>query len=149
MKPYLITCLLLHSAFCLPAWGQSYSVDWYKISGGGGSSTGGTYQVSGTIGQPDASGAMTGGNFSVAGGFWAVVSVVQMPGVPNLLILPNGANSVKIIWPAAGSFTLQQNGDLSTTNWVASGYSIATANGTNSITLTHPSGNLFFRLKNP
>ena len=39
---------------------QSYSIDWFKVSGGGGTSTGGTYQVSGTIGQPDASGAMTG-----------------------------------------------------------------------------------------
>jgi len=26
---------------------QSYSIDWYKIAGGGGTSTGGTYQVSG------------------------------------------------------------------------------------------------------
>jgi hypothetical protein len=33
---------------------QSYSIDWYKVSGGGGTSTGATYQVSGTIGQPDA-----------------------------------------------------------------------------------------------
>jgi hypothetical protein len=26
---------------------QSYSIDWYKIAGGGGTSTGGVYQVSG------------------------------------------------------------------------------------------------------
>src|SRR6516164_4620415 len=51
---------------------QNYSIDWYKIAGGGGTSTGGTYQVSGTIGQPDASGAMTGGNYSITGGFWAL-----------------------------------------------------------------------------
>jgi hypothetical protein len=62
---------------------QQYSIDWYKIAGGGGTSTGGTYQVSGTIGQPDASGAMTGGNYSVTGGFWSLISVVQTAGLPN------------------------------------------------------------------
>jgi hypothetical protein len=128
---------------------QTYTVDWYKIAGGGGTSTGGTYQVTGTIGQPDASGAMTGGQYSVTGGFWSLISVVQMPGVPNLLIVPNGANSVKILWPdpATNSFTLQQNGNLATANWVTSGYAITTASGTNSITITPPTGNLFFRLK--
>ena len=35
---------------------QSYSIDWYKIAGGGGTSTGGVYSVSGTIGQNDAAG---------------------------------------------------------------------------------------------
>jgi len=33
---------------------QTYSIDWYKIAGGGGTSTGGVYAVSGTIGQHDA-----------------------------------------------------------------------------------------------
>ena len=55
---------------------QQYSIDWYKVSGGGGTSTGGTYQVSGTIGQPDASGALSGGNYSLTGGFWSLISVV-------------------------------------------------------------------------
>ena len=50
----------------LPSLGfaQSYSIDWYKIAGGGGTSTGATYSMSGTIGQPDASGAMNGGGYS-------------------------------------------------------------------------------------
>ena len=34
--------------------GQNYSIDWFTIDGGGGTSTGGVYAVSGTIGQPDA-----------------------------------------------------------------------------------------------
>jgi len=37
---------------------QQCSIDWYKIAGGGGTSTGGVYSASGTIGQPDAGGAM-------------------------------------------------------------------------------------------
>lgn len=40
------------------------------IDGGGVMrSTGGDYELSGTIGQPDA-GSMTGGDFTLAGGFW-------------------------------------------------------------------------------
>jgi len=54
-------------------------------------------------------GPVTGTNYySVTGGFWSLISVVQTPGVPNLLIVPNGANSVKILWPNTGSYTLQQ-----------------------------------------
>jgi hypothetical protein len=45
---------------------------------------------------------------------------------------------------------LQQNTNLAQTNgWTTSGYSITTVNGTNSITITPPTGNLFFRLSNP
>jgi hypothetical protein len=130
---------------------QSYTIDWYKIAGGGSStSSNGQYSVSGTIGQPDAGGAMTGGNYSLTGGFWSMISVVQAPGVPRLIIVPNGANSVKILWPdpATNTYTLQQNNNLvATANWTTTGYAITAANGTNSITITPPTGNLFFRLK--
>ena len=141
----LVFCLL---NFNLQA--QSYSIDWYKIAGGGGTSTGGTYRVSGTIGQPDAGGVMTGGNYSVTGGFWSLINVVQMPGAPILIIIPNGANSVTILWsdPATNSYTLQQNANLASAGgWATTGYAISSANGTNSITMTPPAGNLFFRLK--
>ena len=129
---------------------QSYTVDWYKVAGGGGASTGGTYQVNGTIGQADASGAMTGGSYSLTGGFWSIISVVQGAGLPNLVIVPNGPNSVQILWPATGTYTLQQNNNLAAnTGWATSSYGITTANGTNSITVTPPVGNLFFRLSSP
>jgi hypothetical protein len=76
---------LLLIAFQLCA--QQYSIDWYKIAGGGGTSTGATYQVSGTIGQPDATlQPMTGGNYSLTGGFWSLISVVQTSGAPMLYI---------------------------------------------------------------
>ena len=68
---------------------QQYSIDWYKIAGGGGTSTGGVYSVSGTIGQHDAGGPMTGGNYSLTGGFWALISVVQTAGLPLLTITLN------------------------------------------------------------
>ncbi len=126
---------------------QSYTVDWYKISGGGGASSTGTYQVSGTIGQPDASGAMSGGNYSVTGGYWALINVVQTPGAPTLYISHNG-NVVKVYWQNVTGWNLQQNTNLATTNWSANSSATLTG-GTNYLNLNNPTGNLFFRLKNP
>ena len=48
---------------------QSFSMDWYTIDGGGGRTSDGTFELNGTIGQPDAGPVMTGGNFELAGGF--------------------------------------------------------------------------------
>ena len=134
-------------ALQLSAFAQQYSIDWYKVSGGGGASTGATYQVTGTIGQPDAGGPISGGQYSLTGGFWSLISVVQTAGLPNLTASHSG-NSVVVSWPNTGSYTLQQNNNLAASaGWATSGYSITTANGTNSITITQPVGNLFFRLK--
>ena len=46
-----------------------YSIDWYTIDCGGGRSSGGTYALVGTIGQPDAA-YSSGGNYELLGGFW-------------------------------------------------------------------------------
>jgi hypothetical protein len=46
------------------------TISWYTIDGGGGTSAGGAFTISGTIGQPDAGGPMIGGDFSIDGGFW-------------------------------------------------------------------------------
>jgi hypothetical protein len=129
---------------------QSYSINWYKIAGGGGTSSGTsgstTYSVSGTIGQQDASTAMTGGSYSLTGGFWSIVSVLETAGLPYLTITQSG-NSVIVSWPNTGSYTLQQNSTLAVpANWATSGYTVSTSNGTNSITITPPTGSLFFRL---
>ena len=142
--------LILLFALLIPSLGfaQQYSIDWYKIAGGGGTSTGGTYQVSGTIGQPDAGGAMTGGNYSLTGGFWALISVVQTPGLPLLTITLNPQlSTVTVSWPDTGSYTLLQNSNLAGGSWTTSGYTITTSNGMNSVTIMPPTGNLFFRLK--
>jgi hypothetical protein len=128
---------------------QSYSIDWYKIAGGGGTSTNGQYSVTGTIGQPDAGGPMTGGNYSLTGGFWSLISVVQTLGAPTLTITHTG-NTVKVLWPYPSTgWTLQQNNDLTMpANWTPSA-GISNDGTNNSITLTSPTGNLFFRLQHP
>jgi hypothetical protein len=145
MKKIILSALLALTC-CFPALAQSYSIDWYKIAGGGGTSTGGTYTVSGTIGQPDAGGAMTGGNYSLTGGFWSLISVVQTAGAPTLNISHSG-NAVTIYWQDVSGWSLQQNSDLTVTNgWSASG-GVTTTNGINYLNLTAPAGNLFFRLQ--
>jgi len=50
---------------------QSYAISWWTVDGGGGTSTGGGYTLSGTIGQPDA-GVMGGGGYTLTGGFWGL-----------------------------------------------------------------------------
>ena len=142
--------LFLLIGMLLPMLGmaQSYSINWYKVAGGGGTSTGGQYSLSGTIGQPDASGAMTGGSYSLTGGFWALFGVVQTPGAPTLYI-SSSPNTVTVFWQAVSGFSLQQNTNVATTNWVGSGYPITPSNGTNYVNITGPTGNLFFRLSGP
>ena len=147
MKKIILSCLLA-CACCLPALAQQYSIDWHKVAGGGGTSSNGQYTVSGTIGQHDAGGPMTGGNYSLTGGFWALISVVQTPGAPTLYISHSG-NTVTVFWQNVTGWTLHQNGSLANTNsWSLNG-SWTTSNGTNSLILTSPTGNLFFRLSNP
>ena len=59
-----------------------YDLSWFTVDGGGRMlTTGGTFELSGTIGQPDAGGAMSGGAFAVTGGFWTVA--LPVPGDMN------------------------------------------------------------------
>jgi hypothetical protein len=62
----LAVLLLALAVFAADA--QDYAVDWWTVDGGGGTSTGGVYALSGTIGQPD-TGEMSGGTFTLVGGF--------------------------------------------------------------------------------
>jgi hypothetical protein len=129
---------------------QNFAIDWFTIDGGGGTSTGGVYSLSGTIGQPDANAQpMTGGNFSLTGGFWSLFAV-QTPGAPLLTIRLTTTNTAIVSWqsPSTG-FALQQNGDLNPTAWVAAPQTV-TDNGTNKFVIVNPpTGNRFYRLLKP
>lgn len=59
----------------------TFSIDWYTVDGGGGTSTGGSFSLSGTIGQHDAHPeAAAGGAYSLAGGFWGGLSDIIFTG---------------------------------------------------------------------
>lgn len=51
---------------------DQWDLPWFTIDGGGtASSTGGSFALSGTIGQPD-TGSLSGGAYTLKGGFWGV-----------------------------------------------------------------------------
>jgi hypothetical protein len=150
MKTTLL--LLLASWACLlailplPARAQNYSLDWFTIDGGGGTSTGGVYTISGTIGQPDA-GTMTGGNYSLIGGFWAVAVAVQTEGAPLLTIKTVGT-SVIVSWPSSSTgFSLLENPSLGTDNWTLVTQPVQDDGTTKSVTLPLSPGSRFYRLR--
>jgi hypothetical protein len=150
MKTYLqLLVLAAVVSLSFTASAQNYSIDWYKIAAGGGTSTSGVYSVSGTIGQHDAGGPMTGGNYSLTGGFWSLYAV-QTPGAPMLGIKLTSTNTAMIYWPSLSTgYNLQVNANLSTTNWVAPAESV-TDNGTiKFIIVNPPAGNQFYRLRSP
>jgi hypothetical protein len=141
------TILLLALACVLPVAAQQFSINWFTIDGGGGTSTGGTFSVSGTVGQPDA-GRASGGNFAVEGGFW---SVVQTPGAPTLHIT-NGPSGVVVYWerPATG-FVLEHTPTLtgSPLPWAPVLLPYQTNATHIYVTEPSPSGVRFFRLRGP
>jgi hypothetical protein len=138
MKKLLLLFVLLAPVASLA---QPYSIDWFKIAGGGGTSTGGPYSLSGTIGQADAGGAMTGNGYALSGGFWSLYAI-QTPGAPGLTITLAGSQAI-VSWPtSATGWTLQTNADLGTPAWGNYAGPIVNNRATNS----PPKGNLFFRL---
>jgi len=49
----------------------AYDLSWWTVDGGGYTfTTGGDYSLGGTIGQPDAGGELSGGGYTLSGGFW-------------------------------------------------------------------------------
>lgn len=141
--------VLLASVWGLQVEAQSYSVGWYKISGGGGTSTNGQFSIAGTIGQHDASTAMTSGQYSATGGFWTL-AVVQIAEAPTLHIQTTTTNTVTVFWSSTvPGWNLQVSPTMAPGSWVAPGETIQ-SDGTNSLIIINPpTGNRFYRLQKP
>lgn len=74
--------------------GGGFDLSWNTLDSGGGTSAGESFELGGTIAQPDAGPAMTGGGFELVGGFW--------PGAGGPVVIPcpadiNGDNDVNVI----------------------------------------------------
>ena len=89
---------IVAAAFAAEELTPSINMNWFTIDGGGGTSSGDGFDMSGTIGQPDANLVMTGPGFEFSGGFWAGVKKSTclgdlngdtMVGVPDLLAVIN------------------------------------------------------------
>lgn len=126
---------------------QNYSIDWFTIDGGGGTSTGGVFSVSGTIGQPDA-GVMSGGQYSLNGGFWGILSAVQTPGAP-LLSIQRADGGARVFWPKPATDWLLDQSLTVTGAWSQVTFPYATNATDISVSLPSPTGNRFYRLRKP
>jgi len=147
---YFLAIALFGVALLAPsarAQSTNYSISWHTIGGGGGTSSGGNFTVSGTIGQP-ATSAMSGGSYSLTGGFWSIIATVQTPGAPLMSVTLAGKLAT-ISWPApAPGFVLEQSQNLTTGSWSVSPATVSTNNGVISVTVPAGSGYQFYRLQN-
>jgi hypothetical protein len=146
MKIFLV--LFLGAAW-ITANGQTFTLDWFTIDGGGGTSTGGDYSISGSIGQSEAGPLLGGGQYQVTGGFWSVVAAIQTPGAP-LLSIQHVDGKVVVSWPSPSpGFVLQERSDLAAGDWANVTSPLADAGGVRSVTVSSPLGNRFYRLRKP
>jgi hypothetical protein len=140
---FLAMFVLLAGAFSAAAQSAGpFSVTWSTVDGG-------SFSLSGTIGQPDAiSQPLTSGIFSLTGGFWSFLSAVQTPGAPRLAIRMTGPSSAVVFWPSPSTgFSLQQSSSTNPPSWTAP-LEPVTDGGTNRfIIVNSPIGNRFYRLK--
>jgi hypothetical protein len=73
----LFLLALLVGSEALQAQG-GYDLSWWTVDGGGTTSASdGSYTLGGTAGQPDA-GELSGGSYTVGGGFWGGGAVVEV-----------------------------------------------------------------------
>ena len=82
-----------------------------------------------------------------SGEIWTAQATIQT--ISPCLTISLSGNAAIISWPDTGGCTLQQCSDLTAGTWCTSGCTVTTCNGTNSITVTPATGNLFFRLTQP
>lgn len=125
---------------------QDFALERYSITGGVGVSQGGGFSLSGTAGAL-AVPVLSGGGFSVAPGFWSVVTVIATPEAPALQVQLNPDGTVTISWPAfATGFVLQQTTALGSGVWLPALFSVGDDGTWKSVRLVPPPGQLFFRL---
>ena len=129
----------------LGAASAQFAIPWHTLDGGGGTSTGGVYAVSGTVGQPDAGGPMTNGQYAITGGFWALPQPVQTPGAPTLTVTPATPGFATVSWtPATGTNWVLQEALNVTGAWTN-----APSGWTNPVTLPASLPTKFYRLFKP
>ncbi len=81
----VLTVLLPLTSIALAQSGGGYDLTWSTVDGGGYTfSSGGDYSLGGTIGQPDA-GVLSGGDYTLIGGFWGGGAVKHKLYLPLIL----------------------------------------------------------------
>ncbi|MCB9076525.1 MAG: hypothetical protein H6631_02955 [Anaerolineaceae bacterium] len=68
--------------------GGTFDLTSWHIANGAGQSNGGQYSLISTIGQSEASSQMSGGQFSLSGGFWQDTAVISAPPSNSKVFVP-------------------------------------------------------------
>ncbi|MDW8319276.1 MAG: hypothetical protein RMN53_15710, partial [Anaerolineae bacterium] len=76
---------LLGASAALAQTGGGFDLTWNTVDGGGGTSVGGNVSLTGSIGQPDASAPLSGGGYTLVGGFWGEIRVSRPVYLPLVL----------------------------------------------------------------
>jgi hypothetical protein len=87
---YILVGFVAAAVCASSAFGQQFSIPWYTIDGGGGFSSGGSFELEGTIGQPDAGEPMTGASFTMTGGFWTQTVETTTQIAPQSFLVTRG-----------------------------------------------------------
>ncbi len=88
---FIIGALLLAPSAVAQSSGGDFEISSHTVDNGGGTSSGGDFVLTGTIGQPDASlQTASGGDFQLTGGFWASGAVTP----PGELLFSDGFESL-------------------------------------------------------
>jgi T5SS/PEP-CTERM-associated repeat protein len=105
-KTFSTAGLALFATFALA---QDYSIDWFTIGGGGGTSSGEGYSMSGTIGDSGA-GNMSGSGYTLDGGFWSPDTIFDN----STQVVADGATNTlnNVTNFIAGDVTVGNNGSF-------------------------------------
>ncbi|MBN2383367.1 hypothetical protein JXQ70_10830 [bacterium] len=79
--------------------GGTYDLSWHTTDSGGGTWTGGTYSISGTIGQLDTGEVMNGSGYELRGGFW----ISSSSAVVLEIFVHALDDDIEITWTDSGS----------------------------------------------
>lgn len=135
---------------------QQFSINGSVIAGGGGTASGGHFQVTGTIAQAEAGPRLTGECFSVDSGFWGHYAAISTPGAPTLRTRVV-ANYVRVSFtPSCGDWVLQWTSTLepeaAATIWTddeASNLILIDGELTRDFHIPSWGSRLYFRLRQP
>lgn len=129
---------------CLVA--QPFQIEHLGIGAGGGTSSGGNFTLTASVGAIGAGDSM-GGSFTLEGGDLAMFFIVQTPGAPTLNLTRSGSNAV-LSWPTSETgYILEQTSNLTNPSWSGVGVAPVPVGDALQVTVPITGTSRFFRLR--
>jgi len=143
----LVVWILMGSGHGPMLGSDGWRLEWWTIDAGGGRSQGAGYQLTATLGQPDA-GTAVGAGYRLQGGFWPgpIQSVSLPPAVIGVMPVEGG---LRLEWPASlGRVVVESQRELKPTEaWDTVEVTPEPVGDRLRVLLPISDGNGFFRLK--